>query len=79
MKILKGPRGMIDKTTNSRAVQSWENGHHLCSQLLTEHEGLRDIAKSADNRHKEERKERIKSDLIDRERLQTSLKIAFIH
>ncbi|MEM7297990.1 MAG: hypothetical protein AAF391_06960, partial [Bacteroidota bacterium] len=74
MKIGKGPTGMIGKTTNSRSVQTWANGHHLCSELLTELESLRNSTKTSSNEtHKEEGKGRIQSDAIDKRKLQVAL------
>ena len=77
MKIGKGPAGLIAITTNARSVQIWANGHHLCSELLTELEGLRnngDGKNEGKRTHKEERKGRIQSDAQDRRKLQLAVK-----
>ena len=77
MKIGKGPAGLIGITTNTRSVQIWANGYHLCSELLT---GLEDLRNNGDDQngergktHKEEGKGRIQSDAYDRQKLQLAL------
>ena len=77
MKIGKSPAGLIGITTSAPSVQIWANGHHLCSEFLTELEGLRNDAdgKNEGKRtHKEEGKGRIQSDAHDRRKLQFALK-----
>ena len=77
MKIGKGPAGLIGITTNARSVQIWANGHHLCSELLTELEGLRnngDGKNEGKRTHKEEGKGRIQSDAQERRKLQLAVK-----
>ena len=77
MKIGKGPADLIGITTNTRSVQIWENGHHLCSEFLTEVESLRNNGDDKNGRtgktHKEEGKGRIKS-AEDRRKFQLALK-----
>ena len=73
MKIGKGPSGLIGVTTNTRSVTIWANGHHLCSEMLTDLEGLNDRNRNKEVQHKEEGKGRMKSDQLDRDKLKTTL------
>ena len=81
MKIGKRPAGLIGQTTNSKSVTIWANSHHLCSKVLTELESLRNKHKKDGNKHKEEQKGKIKSDMGDRRKLCVTLQncIASIH
>ena len=73
MKISKGPEGIIGQTTNFRSRTIWVNSHHLCSQIVAEAERLRNKVKKDKNKHKEEGKSRIKSDMEDRKKFHTTL------
>ena len=73
MKIGKGPSGLIGQTTNSRSVTIWADIHHWCSEVLTELESLRSKNKKNENKHKEEKNGRIKSDMEDRKKLRATL------
>ena len=73
MKIGKGPSGLIGITTNERSVKIWANGHHLCGELLTELEALRDNQQTGDNMHKEEGTGRMNADAEDRRKIRTAL------
>ena len=59
MKIGKGPACLIRQSTNSRSVTIWANSHHLCSEILTELESLRNSDKKDESKHKEMEKGRI--------------------
>ena len=77
MKVGKGPAGLIGNTTNTRSVKIWANSHHLCSEVLTELECLRnkgDEKNVGKERHKEEGNGRIQSDAEDRKKIQLALK-----
>ena len=68
MKISKGPEGIIGQTTNFRSITIWVNSHHLSSQIVAELEVLQNRVKKDKNKHKEEGKRRIKSDMEDRKK-----------
>ena len=71
MKIGKGPSGLIGVTTEERTVKA--NGHHLCSNLLSELDNLRSSDSKDRTKHKEEGDGRIKADQINRKMLQNNL------
>ena len=73
MKIGKGPSGIIGVTTKERTVKVWANGHHLCNELLSELDSLRDRKNDSPIKHKEEGPGRIKADQLDRNKLQNTL------
>ena len=73
MKIGKGPAGLIGQTANSRSLTIWASSHHLESEILTELESLRKKDEKAKNKHKEEEKGRLKSDMKDRKKLRATL------
>ena len=73
MKIGKGPSGLIGVTTQERTVKVWANGHHLCSNLLSELDNLRSSDSKDRTKHNEEGYGRIKADQIDRKKLQDNL------
>ena len=53
MKIAKGPVGITGVTTNEQAVQIWASGHHLCIQVLTELEDLREKRLDEEKKNRE--------------------------
>ena len=73
MKIGKGPSGLIGITTNERSVKIWANGHHLCGELLTELQTVRDKQQTSECVHKEEGAGRISSGTEDRRKIRTAL------
>ena len=61
MKIGKGPKGLICKTTREMEVKIWALNQHLCGELMAELEGLRE-SKMDWTKHEEGYKERMKTD-----------------
>ena len=79
MKIGKGPSGLIGVTTKGRAVKIWASSHHLCGELATELQDLRNkSSETKEVRHKEEYEGRMKSDAEDRLKIRSAL-LTFIH
>ena len=74
MKIGKGPSGLIGVTTNEKALKVWAKGHHLCGEVLSELESVRERNENIRDKHKEEYAGRMKSDKRDREQIQKTLK-----
>ena len=78
MKIGKGPSGIIGVTTKERSVKIWSHSHHLCGELATELEDLRQEREPKLKMHKEELAGRIKSDVADRMKIRNAL-VLLIH
>ena len=78
MKIGKGPKGLIGKTTQEKAVRIWALRHHLCGELMPELEKLRE-SKVDCTKHKKEYEGRMKADDADRSKIQDALLTTSIH
>ena len=74
MKIGKGPSGVIGFTTNERYLNVWANSHHLCADVISQLEDLRDYKGKNNDKHKEEGPGRISSDREDKLKLRSALK-----
>lgn len=57
MKIGKGPAGLAGVSTNEWGVHIWASGHHLCNQVLTELEDLREKSSHEEKNVKKKEKE----------------------
>ena len=73
MRMGKGASGLIGVTTQERTVKVWANGHHLCNELLSELDTLRNNDNMDRTKYKEEGDGRIKADQLDRKKLQNTL------
>ena len=72
MSMGKGLSRLIGVTTRERTAKVWVNDHHLCRDLLSELNTLRNSENVGTTRHKEEEDRRIKSNQLDRKMLQNT-------